>query len=232
MIARGLLISALMSATLLSGCAWEGGASQPVQASGQVQPAPSQSAAAAAPAQPSAAAPAAPATSPVSAPVAVAAPAAALMNPTQPGDIVGSWQLVQLPPSFLQPTRATAPFSNPWQWFIFSPLDATGVGRVGIVTRTEAPKVPVNDQILADAWAQSPMFDTYQMTPGVVSVTPVAITGWSAQGTQTWKTYTVTNGGLMLGMQAIPGDVLMVLANEQNQPLHYRMLRRIQRVQP
>jgi hypothetical protein len=230
MIARGLLISALMSATLLSGCAWEGGASQPVQPSGQVQPAPSQSGVA--PAQASAAAPAAPAAIPAPAPAVVAAPAAALMNPTQPADIVGSWQMVQLPPSFLQPTRATAPFSNPWQWFIFSPLDATGVGRIGIVTRTEAPKVPVNDQILADAWAEAPMFDTYQMTPGVVSVTPVAITGWSAQGTQTWQTYTVTNAGLMLGMQAIPGDVLMVLTSEQNQPLHYRMLRRIQRVQP
>lgn len=230
MIARGLLISALMSATLLSGCAWEGGASQPVQASGQVPPASSQSdaAPAAAPAQ----AAAAPAASPAPAPAVVAAPAAALMNPTQPGDIVGSWQMVQLPPSFLQPTRATAPFSNPWQWFIFSPVDATGNGRIGIVTRVEAPKVPVNDQILADAWAESPMFDTYRMTPGVVSVTPVAITGWSAQGTQTWQTYTVTNGGLMLGMQAVPGDILMVLTGEQNQPLHYRMLRRIQRVQP
>lgn len=240
MIARGLLISALMSAILLSGCAWEGGASQPVQPNGQPQAVQKQGGTAPKPAPAHGVMPEpkkalVPTTGPgIPSPATPTAPspATAMMNPAQPADIIGSWQMVQLPPSFLQPTRATAPFSNPWQWFIFSPLDATGTGRLGIVSRSEAPKVPVTDQILADAWAQAPMFDTYRMSPGAISVTPVAITGWSAQGTQTWQTYTVTNSGLMLGMQAIPGDMLMVLTGEQNQPLYYRMLRRISRVQP
>ncbi|WP_374367684.1 hypothetical protein [Dongia sp.] len=230
MIARGLLISALLGATLLAGCAWEGGASQPVQPGSQTQggiapkPAPAHGVMPDAKRAPVVSAtPAAPAPS--------AAPEA-LMNPAQPADVIGSWQMVQLPPNFLQPTRPTAPFSNPWQWFIFSPVDATGVGRIGIVSRVEPPKGVVTDKALADAWAQSPMFDTYRMGGGTVSVTPVAITGWSAQGTQTWRTYMVTNAGLMLGMQAIPGDMLMILTGEQNQPLYYRMLRRVPRVQP
>ena len=33
-------------------------------------------------------------------------------------------------------------------------MDAAGVGRIGLVTRTDPPKVPVNDQILADASGQ------------------------------------------------------------------------------
>ncbi len=155
----------------------------------------------------------------------------ARMNVTQPNELIGSWQMVQLPPSFIQPTRPTSPFSNSWQWFIVSPMDGTGVGRIGIVTLVEAPKVPLNDQILADTWAQAPMYDTYRMAGGVMSITPVAVTGWSAQGTQTWRIYTVTNAGLMLGMQAIPGDVLMTLTTPDNKPLYYRMLRRVPRAQ-
>lgn len=155
----------------------------------------------------------------------------ARMNVTQPNELIGSWQLVQLPPSFIQPTRPTSPFSNAWQWFIVSPMDGTGVGRIGVVTLVEAPSVPLNDQILADTWAQAPMYDTYRMAGGVMSITPVAVTGWSAQGTQTWRIYTVTNAGLMLGMQAIPGDVLMTLTTPDNKPLYYRMLRRVPRAQ-
>ncbi|MBL8710210.1 MAG: hypothetical protein JNL25_13530 [Rhodospirillaceae bacterium] len=221
MTARGLLISALMSASLLAGCQpWAGGASQPVQPSDSgpvpahgvmADPKASETTAAQPPAQ---------------------ADAPAMMNPVQPNDIVGSWQMVQLPPSFLQPTQPTAPFNNPWQWFIFSPLDATGTGRVGIVSRVEPPQGTVTDQALADAWAASPMFDTYRMNNGTMAVTPVAITGWSAQGTQNWRVYSVTNAGLMLGMRAIPGDVLMILTSPDNRPLYYRMLRRVQRVQP
>lgn len=166
-------------------------------------------------------------------PVVVAMPAAPLaparMNVTQPNELIGSWQLVQLPPAFVQPTRPTSPFDNPWQWFIISPMDATGVGRIGILTRTSAPNVPVNDRILADAWAEAPMYDTYRMAGGVMSITPIAVTGWSAQGTQTWRLYTVTNAGLMLGMQAVPGDVLMTLVTPDNKPLYYRMLRRVPR---
>lgn len=199
---RGLLISVLMGASVVTGCQpWSGGASEPVQ-------------------------PVAPVATP-------AAPLpAARMNVAQPNELIGSWQMVQLPPAFIQPSRPTSSFNNPWQWFIISPMDATGVGRIGLVTRAEAPKVPVNDQILADAWAQAPMYDTYRMAGGVMSITPVAVTGWSAQGTQTWRVYTVTNAGLMLGMQALPGDVLMTLTTPDNQPLYYRMLRRIPRVQP
>lgn len=236
MIARGLLISALMSVTLLAGCAWQGGASQPVQPGGAIAaPAP----------QPGAAKPAEkktyahevvpdkkPAVTPAPVPSTPTAGSPALMNDAQPGDIIGSWQMVQLPPSFLQPTRPTAPFANPWQWYIFSPLDATGTGRVGVYTQVVPPQVPLNDQTLANAWAAAPMFDTYRAAPGVVSVTPVAITGWSAQGTQTWRTYMITNPGTMLGMQAVPGDMLMVLTSPQGQPLYYRMLRRVSRLQP
>jgi hypothetical protein len=235
MIARGLLISALLSATLLAGCAWQGGASQPVLPGGQTQdgtgpePVPAHGVIPQAKSSPVVASTtSAPTPGPAASPIA----GAALMNPAQPNEVIGSWQMVQLPPNFLQPTRPTAPFNNPWQWFIFSPADGTGVGRIGIVSRVDPPKGVVTDEALADAWAQSPMFDTYRMASGVVSVTPVAITGWSAQGTQTWRTYMVTNGGLMLGMQAIPGDMLMVLAGDQNQPLYYRMLRRVVRVQP
>jgi hypothetical protein len=76
------------------------------------------------------------------------------------------------------------------------------------------------------------MYDNYRFVGGVMSITPVAITGWSAQGTQTWRVYTVTSPGLMLGMQAVPGDALMVLTTPDNKPLYYRMLRRVQRVQP
>lgn len=238
MMVRGLLISVLMSATLLAGCAWQGGASQPVQPGGT----------AVAPAATSGKAekkktyahevvpdkkPIITQTAPAaSAPMAPQSQAAALMNDAQPSEVIGSWQLVQLPPNFLQPTRPTAPFGNPWQWFIFSPVDATGTGRVGVFTQVVAPQVPLNDQTLANAWAANPMFDTYRAAPGAISITPVAITGWSAQGTQTWRTYIVTNAGPMLGMQAIPGDMLMVLTSPQNQPLYYRMLRRVSRVQP
>jgi hypothetical protein len=198
---RGLLISVLMGASVVTGCQpWSGGASEPVQP-----------------------------VAPVANPAAPLPPA--MMNVAQPNELIGSWQMVQLPPAFVQPSRPTSSFNNPWQWFIISPMDGTGVGRIGLVTRAEAPKVPVNDQILADAWAQAPMFDTYRMAGGVMSVTPVAVTGWSAQGTQTWRVYTVTNAGLMLGMQALPGDVLMTLTTPDNQPLYYRMLRRIPRVQ-
>lgn len=229
MIRRGLLIPVLMGALLLSGCAWEGGASQPVQPGGTPQkqggtppkPAPAHGTIPA----PKAATPAA--TMPAA--TTPAAPGAALMNPAQPGDVIGSWQMVQLPPNFMQPTRPTAPFSNPWQWFIFSPVDGTGTGRIGIVSRADPPRGVVTDVALADAWAEHPSFDTYNIAPGIVSVTPVAITGWSAQGTQTWRTYVVTSGGTMLGMQAIPGDMLMVLTGEQGQPLYYRMLRRVPR---
>jgi hypothetical protein len=232
MIGRGLLIPVLMGALLLSGCAWEGGASQPVQPGGMAQkqggiapkPAPVHGVAP----EPRKAAPI-PASPTPPAATAAAAPAAALMNPAQPGDVVGSWQMVQLPPNFLQPTRPTAPFSNPWQWFIFSPLDGTGTGRIGLVSRADPPRGIVTDAALADAWAAFPTFDTYRMTPGTVSVTPVAITGWSAQGTQTWQTYVVTSGGAMLGMQALPGDMLMVLTGNQGEPLYYRMLRRVPR---
>ncbi|WP_374652464.1 hypothetical protein [Dongia sp.] len=200
----GLLIAVLMSASLLAGCE---GAMMPWTggASEPVQPA-----------------------SPVAAPMPQNP---AMMNVAQPNEIIGSWQMVQLPPTFIQPTRPTAPFSNPWQWFIISPMDATGIGRIGLVTRADPPKVPVNDQILADAWAQAPMYDTYRMAGGVMSITPVAVTGWSAQGTQTWRLYTVTNAGMMLGMQALPGDLLMTLTTPDNKPLYYRMLRRIPRVQ-
>lgn len=242
MIFRGPLISALMGAILLAGCAWQGGASQPVQPGGQppvatsvpAAPATAVPAPALAPAPaPAATAPAAPA-QPATPAAAAAAPAGspAMMKPADPAEVVGSWQMVQLPPAFLQPTNAMAPYNTPWQWFIFSPLDATGTGRIGVVLRADAPRGVVTDQGLADAWSQSPMFDTYRMAQGTVSVTPVTITGWSAQGTQAWKTYTVTSGGLMLGMMAIPGDMLMVLTGAQNQPLHYRMLRRVARVQP
>jgi hypothetical protein len=175
------------------------------------------------------------ASQPVQSVVPAAAPVPqvpARMNVAQPNEIIGSWQVVHLPPSFVQPTRPTAPFSNPWQWLIISPMDAAGVGRIGLVTRAEAPNVPVNDQILADAWAEAPMYDTYRMAGGVMSITPVAVTGWSAQGTQTWRLYTVTNPGLMLGMQALPGDLLMTLTTPDNKPLYYRMLRRVPRVQP
>lgn len=199
---RGLLITALMGATLLGGCeAWNGGSSQPVQ-------------------------PIAPA------PVSETPQAPAMMNVAQPNELIGSWQMVQLPPSFIQPSRPTSPFSNPWQWFIISPLDEAGSGKIGVVSRADAPKVQVNDQILADAWSQTPIYDTYRMAGGVMSITPLAVTGWSAQGTQTWRVYTVTNSGLMLGMNALPGDVLMVLTTPDNKPLYYRMLRRIPRVQP
>lgn len=199
--ARGLLITALMGATLLAGCeAWTGGASQPVQPVGVV----------ADPAVPQ---------------------APAMMNVAQPNELIGSWQMVQLPPSFIQPTRPTSPFSNPWQWFIISPMDQTGSGKIGVVTRADPPKVQMNDQLLADAWSQAPMYDTYRFAGGAMSITPVAVTGWSAQGTQTWRVYSVTNSGLMLGMQALPGDVLMVLTTPDNRPLYYRMLRRIARVQ-
>lgn len=245
MIRRGLLVPALVGAMSLSGCAWEGGASQPVQPGGQPQaaaqnapqatgtisdrqePKPAHGVMPEPPRTPVPTTGATPATVPTAS--VPAAPSAALMNPAQPGDVIGSWQMVQLPPNFLQPTRPTAPFSNPWQWFIFSPPDNTGTGRIGIVSRTEPPRGIVTDVALADAWAEFPTFDTYQMAPGVVSVTPVAITGWSAQGTQTWRTYIVTNTGSMLGMQAIPGDLLMVLTGPQEQPLYYRMLRRVAR---
>lgn len=200
---RGLLISVLMGASVVTGCQpWSGGASEPVQP-----------------------------VAPVVTGTPAAPPPAARMNVAQPNELIGSWQMVQLPPAFIQPTRPTSPFNNPWQWFIISPMDATGVGRIGLVTRANAPQVPVNDQILADAWAQAPMYDTYRMAGGVMSITPVAVTGWSAQGTQTWRIYTVTNAGMMLGMQALPGDVLMTLTTPENQPLYYRMLRRIPRVQ-
>ncbi|MBK8160701.1 MAG: hypothetical protein IPK59_18700 [Rhodospirillaceae bacterium] len=202
---RGLLITTLMSATLLAGCE---GALLPWSggASEPVQPV---------------------------TPITAAVPQApAMMNVAQPNELIGSWQMVQLPPTFMQPTRPTAPFSNPWQWFIISPMDATGVGRIGLVTRADPPQVPINDQILAEAWAQAPMYDTYRMAGGVMSITPVAVTGWSAQGTQTWRLYTVTNAGMMLGMQALPGDLLMALTTPDNKPLFYRMLRRIPRVQP
>lgn len=202
---RGRLITALIGATLLVGCE---GAMMPWDggASEPVAPAP------------------------VAVPGIPQAPAR--MNVAQPSELMGSWQMVQLPPSFAQPSRPTAPFSNPWQWFIISPADATGTGRIGFLTRAEAPVAPVNDQILADAWAQTPMFDNYRMSGGVMSVTPVAVTGWSAQGTQTWQVYMVTEPGLMLGMQSLPGDVLMVLSAPDNKPLYYRILRRIPRVAP
>ncbi|WP_374383296.1 hypothetical protein [Dongia sp.] len=202
---RGLLISGLMSASLLAGCQ---GALMPWEggASEPVQP-----------------------VAPVATPTP---PSPARMNVAQPNEIIGSWQLVQLPPTFIQPTRPTAPFTNPWQWFIVSPMDQTGTGRIGLVTRADPPKVPVNDQILADAWSEAPMYDTYRMAGGVMSITPVAVTGWSAQGTQTWRLYTVTNAGLMLGMLAQPGDLLMTLTTPDNKPLYYRMLRRVPRVLP
>lgn len=233
MIFRGQLISSLMGALLLAGCAWQGGASQPVQPG--VQPVAAATPAAPAPAPapvapaPAAAAPAAPAPTQPAAVAPAPAGTPAMMKPADLPEVIGSWQMVQLPPAFLQPTTATAPFNTPWQWFIFSPVDATGVGRIGMVIRADAPRGVVTDQGLAEAWSQSPMFDTYRMVPGVVSVTPVTITGWSAQGTQAWQTYVVTSGGLMLGMQAIPGDMLMVLTGPQKQPLHYRMLRRVAR---
>ena len=202
---RGLLITALMGATFLAGCE---GVLIPWDG-GASQP-----------------------VQPVAPAVASVPQAPAMMNVAQPNELIGSWQMVQLPPSFLQPARPTAPFSTPWQWFIFSPMDTTGIGRIGVVTRAEPPKTPVNDQILADAWAVAPMYDSYRMAGGVMSVTPVAVTGWSAQGTQTWRIYTITNAGLMLGMMALPGDVLMVLTTPDNKPLYYRMLRRIPHVQP
>lgn len=234
MIFRGQLISTLMGAILLAGCAWQGGPSQPVQPVGQQQAAAPKSAAPATPAPtvqaqaPAAQAPAQPAANAV-APSPAPAGTPAMMKPADLPEVVGSWQMVQLPPAFLQPTNAAAPLNTPWQWFIFSPVDATGMGRIGLVIRADAPRGIVTDRGLAEAWSQSPMFDTYRMTPGVVSVTPVTITGWSAQGTQAWQTYIVTTPGLMLGMQAIPGDMLMVLTGAQNQPLYYRMLRRVAR---
>ena len=231
MIFRGQLISALMGVLLLAGCAWQGGASQPVQPGGQPVAAATPTPVAPAAPAPAPAAPAAPAqpAAPALAAAPVPAGTPAMMKPADLSEVIGSWQMVQLPPAFLQPTTATAPFNTPWQWFIFSPVDATGVGRIGMVLRADPPRGIVTDQGLAEAWSQSPMFDTYRMVPGMVSVTPVTITGWSAQGTQSWQTYVVTSGGLMLGMQAIPGDMLMVLTGPQKQPLQYRMLRRVAR---
>lgn len=210
MILRGRLITALIGATLLAGC--DGNLPPTHGVAGE----------------PADQAPAGVAA--VGMPTIPEAPAQ--MRIAQASDLMGSWQMVQLPPSFAQPSRPTAPFTNPWQWFIISPADPNGAGRIGFVTRADAPAVPVNDQILADAWAQTPMFDTYRMSGGVMSVTPVSVTGWSAQGTQTWQVYMVSSPGLMLGMRSLPGDVLMVLSTPDHKPLYYRVLRRIPRAEP
>ena len=95
-------------------------------------------------------------------------------------------------------------------------LRLTAMEQQGTVRIISAPKVTVLNNVAA------------HMGQGIR--VPVQTT--SAQGTQTWRLYTVTNAGLMLGMQAVPGDLLMTLTTPDNKPLYYRMLRRVPRVQP